>query len=243
MKHLVLVNTASITLLLSTAMSFAGNLTHGIEDAIVQQPVQRSDWYVSGFAGTSNLDNVNTFTRRVIGGGRPVVVIRPVSVSFDSGFTAGVTVGKHIFWNFRLEAELSYSKYDANNMEDGTRGSGPATGDLTANYLLANIWYDIPLKSKISPYVGGGIGVAKVDADVQFGGGLGSGYQNSGTNFSYQFGIGFTYPLSPKLSLDVGYRYKVVPNVDFDDGFFPTLIYHDGELRSSNLQIGLMYDF
>jgi len=246
MKRLCFANIISTVFLLSTASTFAGNLALGVEDAVVQPPVQQNTWYVSAFGGASSLSDVATFTRRLIPGGRPgsppTFVVNPNTVSFDRGYTYGATFGKHVFRNFRLEGELSSAKYDANNMEDGTRASGPATGDLTATYLLANIWYDIPLKSKLAPYIGGGIGAARVAADVLFGGGV-SGYQDGGTAFAYQLGLGFTYPVSKKLNLDVGYRYKAVPTVDFTGSGLSLPIFHDGALHSSNLQIGLMYGF
>lgn len=245
MKHIPLISSVCATLLLSTAISFAGNLTLGLADPAVQQPVQQSKWYVSGFGGISNLNDVSTFTRLIIPGGRPGspprIIDIPYSVAFDSGYTFGATIGRHVFQDFRLEAELSYSKYDANTLDTTTRGAGPASGDLTATYLLANIWYDIPLESKISPYIGGGLGAARVNAKVQFAGT--SGYKDGDTNFAYQLGLGFTYPVGNKLNLDIGYRYKAVPSLDFGDRTSPTVIYKDGTLSSHNLQVGLLYDF
>jgi opacity protein-like surface antigen len=246
MKYRLLAKTLSAAVLLSTASTLAGSPVLGLEEPAIEPPVQQSDWYASAFGGTSGLNDVSTISRTVIPGGRPgsppTIFTRPTTVFFDRGYTYGATFGKHIFQNFRLEGELSYAKYDANNMEDGTRASGPAVGDLTAIYLFANIWYDIPVKGKISPYVGGGIGAAQVDTDVYFGGAL-SGYQNSDTSFAYQLGLGFTYPIGRKLNLDVGSRYKAVPKLDFNDRVNANVSYLDGELSSSNLQIGLLYDF
>lgn len=187
------------------------------------------DWYVSMFAGAGALSDVETDFGSV------------VAVSFKNGFVLGGAVGKRINQNWRVEAELSYASYKADDHTYNGIPSGPVDGDLNAVYLLANAWYDIPTSGNFSPYVGGGIGAARVNGDTFFDGNA-YGYGPGETKLAYQIGAGVTIPLGSNKSLDVGYRYKAVNGIDFDDND-GSGVYEDGDVASHSLQVGLNISF
>ena len=220
-------------LLLSATQTLAGNVAPPIETPVVIAPVEQpSDWYASIFAGPSFLEDVDT---NIAG--------EAVSVGFDTGFILGATVGKRLNQNWRVEAELSFAHYEADDVSGPTSQVifGNADGDLNAIFLMANVWYDIPTSGRLTPYVGGGLGAAHVDADVVFDGGP-QGYQNGDINFAAQIGAGVSIDLSDKMAVDIGYRYKFIPDVDFDNGSgFGT--YTGGDVNSHNVQAGLRFNF
>ena len=98
-----------------------------------------------------------------------------------------------------------------------------------AEFLLVNGWYDFGTGTVITPYVGGGAGVAKVSTlaldDCTCGTKTVFGAETTYTPAA-QLGAGIKVRLADPVSLDLGYRYKVAAGsgVGFtyvDDSFFP----------------------
>ncbi len=188
------------------------------------------DWYVSVFAGGSSLQEVDT---RYVAFG--------YTVEFDNGYVVGASVGRNINESWRIEGELSHAQYDANAFAFLGGANAPASEGLEATYLLANVWYDIPTSSKISPYVGGGIGIARLKGDVLFSNGFGF-LPSDDTAFTYQLGAGINFPVSSRMTIDAGYRFKVTSKTQFTDrGGGPD--YVNSPIESHSLQLGLRMGF
>ena len=97
----------------------------------------------------------------------------PLAESFDggSGILAGLAVGYRL-GNFRAEGEYFYrgTNYDStdNPYPDGTQPGGgyhiiqDAVDDVLSHNFFANLYYDYHSDSKFTPYVGVGIGLARV---------------------------------------------------------------------------------
>jgi len=85
-------------------------------------------------------------------------------------------------------------------------GSFKGGGNVTADSLLLNFFGVVHDKSRWSPYAGGGIGAARIDAS-----GLKVTGQPMSTGsavaFAYQLGGGIDIALTDHLNLDLGYRY------------------------------------
>lgn len=146
----------------------------------------------------------------------------PGGPSFDletklkEGFSLGAVVGRQITPLFRSELEVSYSKF--NNDTLSLLGvTSKVGGEISALYVLGNLWADINLSSKFTPYIGGGLGVAFLKNRIDNGG---IDDSDKDQKFAYQLGGGIKYPLSVRTSLDIGYRYKSVLGADFVFGGF-----------------------
>lgn len=103
------------------------------------------------------------------------------SDDLDTGFGIGASAGYFIDNNIRTEAELSYRR----------------TSDLDLYSLMGNAYVHLPIKGKLSPYIGGGLGVAYSD----------SGAIDSDATLAYQAMAGVDYSISEKGTLFGGYRY------------------------------------
>ena len=98
------------------------------------------------------------------------------SFSGATSFLAGAFAG-YKYRDFRLELEYLYrnSNYDDESPMVGTNGQGleKLSGEVsraverinqaTSNNVFVNVYYDIPLKSRFSPYLGAGAGVSVTD--------------------------------------------------------------------------------
>ncbi|MGE3142639.1 MAG: outer membrane protein, partial [Hyphomonadaceae bacterium] len=126
----------------------------------------------------------------------------PLDYDFDDDWMGAASLGYAFVNGFRLEGELSYR---TNDMSDGA--SPPSTGDVNAWAGLINLIYDFNRQGQLQPYLGVGVGAARVDATFN---GVGS---SDDTVFAYQAMAGLGIVLSPRLTLDIGYRYLAAPDV------------------------------
>src|SRR5215471_11195643 len=116
-----------------------------------------------GLAWTSNI----TYTTYYGGCFPPYYCSYPYyynAVTFDLGWAAGAQIG-YAFGGPRVELEYSYRNNGASTIAT-TAGTQSATGSLTSNNFMVNALYDFDTGSKWVPYVGLGVGVADVSADM-----------------------------------------------------------------------------
>jgi len=218
----------------AAAISVAGAATAA--DLIVDQPVEAvaasesGDWYVSLFAGGVWTNDVDTNFYGT-----------EYSVSFDAGYTLGIAVGTQVFENLRGEVELSFGRVEASSYIREGSPERDAEGALSTTYLLGNLWYDLDMGSVITPYIGGGIGAGYATADTHFNNNS-YGYGPGGIGFAYQLGFGVAVDVADNVALDLGYRYKSILGVDFDDNDGDG-VYENGDVNSHVVQAGLKFSF
>ena len=156
---------------------------------------QEDDWYAAVGAGVTfpsdiDVDNLATGVQS--------------TATSDTGYILTGALGKY-FNNFRLEGEIFYSRYDADeNIVNGVVvGSGGGHLDVTA--YMANAYYDIQTNTKFTPYIGAGIGYVNVAVGDETG--------RSDQGYAYQFKAGIAYQFNPPVDFILGYRF-----FDTEDG-------------------------
>lgn len=157
----------------------------------------------------------------------------PAKFTFDNGYGVFVALG-HTFENgFRSEVELGYRENDADKFEwKGIYADlfedENLSGDFSALSLMANSFYDIKTGSAFTPFVGIGLGFARLDADGE-----------KDTVFAYQGSLGISYALTSSTSLDLQYRYFATQDPEFKvDGEKI-----ESEYSTHNMMLGLRYSF
>jgi opacity protein-like surface antigen len=131
-------------------------------------------------------------------------------LTFDPALQGSAVAG----WDFapgnpvgegRIELEYTHRSNPLNQLKFA-EGSITGSGNVTADSLLANFWGVFHNKSPWAPYLGVGLGAARMEASSLKVAGqpLGSG---SSVVFAYQLGTGVDFTLTDKLSLDLGYRF------------------------------------
>lgn len=126
-------------------------------------------------------------------------------MEFSPGYTFGGFAGYDFGNNFRLEGELSYRE---NEIRAGG-GGGPQA--LTSSLML-NGYYNIPTKTRFSPYVGAGIGVATAQLETFS---LGVAIDADENVFAYQLEAGIDWNFNPLVSFSLGYRYFDAADPEF----------------------------
>jgi opacity protein-like surface antigen len=95
----------------------------------------------------------------------------------------------------------------------GDCGSNQHQADLESWLGLANAYIDLGTYRGITPYIGGGIGIASIDVqgytdvNVPTGGFAFAVADKQTTNFAWALYAGLAYDVTPQLTLDLGYRY------------------------------------
>jgi opacity protein-like surface antigen len=154
--------------------------------------------------------------------------------------------------NTRVDVTLGYrGSYE---LDDGDAFPSDFKADITSWALMANGYYDFSLTWG-KPYVGAGLGIAmnKIDTITNSGGALAPqsfaipGGSSSGLAWALMAGISF--PLSPTMTLDLGWRYIDLGDIESDAGTIVctpacgTDPYSgmSGKLRAHELMIGLRF--
>jgi opacity protein-like surface antigen len=198
--------------------------------------------YVSLFGGAALLTKNphGTYSSLFTSGSVDLLMKNP---GYIIGGAVGVDWGNHI----RTELELSHARWTAdkvffsNNFSSGTAAH---TADASATYLLGNAWLDLNEGSRITPYVGGGLGVGWANVNAYTNSKLG-GYHFNSSGLAFQLGAGFIFNVSDSLAIDVGYRFKDIVGLNYapyTQGAYTETI-TDTSLASHNFQIGLTYKF
>ncbi|WP_185961296.1 OmpA family protein [Telmatospirillum sp. J64-1] len=137
-----------------------------------------------------------------------------LSTDYDLGWgvlgQVGYDFGPLGFGRLRSEGELGWRQNGVDKLE-GTS----ASGDINALSLMANLYYDIPTGTALTPYIGAGLGGVYVDVDGVSTPTLGPANHNS-WKLGYQGIAGLAYALNENLSIKGDYRYFATEDVRFN---------------------------
>jgi OOP family OmpA-OmpF porin len=131
--------------------------------------------------------------------------------TFDTGFAAGGFVG-YDFVGLRLELETAYR---GNN----GRSSFGTSGTYNQLAVMANAYYDFLPGAILTPYVGGGLGMAFVDSSL-------NGCSLCRTEFAYQgiVGIGWNADSRLRINLDGRYHGTTSGDLPFRNNDITTMV-------------------
>ncbi len=166
----------------------------------------------------------------------------------DKGLGGALAIGAKADLPYgSIRAELEYSKKaDSKKSYTEFYGDKYSTKIETQTYMI-NAYYDFDTGTKITPYVMGGIGYAKLKAKDQYWSEeYGKSLLNK-TKFAWQIGAGASYNINNHLSVDAGYRYIDYGNaaasetVDLGGDEFET---EKLDIKSANeIYLGMRYNF
>ncbi len=169
----------------------------------------------------------------------------------NPGYDFGALVG-YDFGGFRLEAEASFREADVDNVEAFVGGlpSSTATalrlgqydaaGDVNALSFMLNGLLDFGDDDGLQGYAGGGVGVARVDAQASINATGPGVVDDSDTGFAWQAIAGVRAPISDRWDAGLKYRFFNAPNVNLVDSIGRDL---ETNFRSHSLLGTLTYNF
>ena len=177
-----------------------------------------------------------------------------------TGTAFGLSAGKYLTDNFRLELEVikrDNYEYEAQWLVLRTLSE---KADIESTSLFINGFYDFQPFSigntLITPYLGGGVGISRNKMGTTIG--LTNGVPSVSTiegntisQFAYKLSVGTFFSITEQLSLDVNYEYVNLGefksgNALYNDGVFIANFqspFNGGDIKSQELMVGLQYKF
>ena len=159
---------------------FSLTLAASVVTALSAQAQTDDGFYVAGFIGAGFPNDIELTGIQTPEAGAPGMPGAPAQIQtdFDSDTTFGAALGYKTPWEFfgvfHPRLEIEYSTIDA-DVSGGSfnAGSQPFSGDTSIDFFLVNNYSDIIWSENqtVIPFVGGGLGVANVDASILYAGG------------------------------------------------------------------------
>jgi len=157
----------------------------------------------------------------------------------ENGWIFGGVLGAQLQQHIRAEIEVSHARLDTETTAAETDVFSilgiPVSSDtftardedhLSETFILANAWFSGSLTPWLSPYIGGGAGVAHVSGEF----GVGSfgdpanpfsaSIDADDWAFAWQIGAGLLFSLSDHLAIDLGYRFKTISSINLNGPVF-----------------------
>ncbi len=215
-------------------------------------------WYIRGDIGMTN-QAVNALDNALYASATD---LRIIDKNFESGMLFGLGVGYK--WNswLRFDVTAEYRGETGFHGMDTYDFGGPAFNNYTAKksewLYLANIYADLGTWSGVTPFVGVGIGFARIgihsfrDAGIDPGTGnatLAFADSDYKWNFAWALHAGLAYEVTKNLTIEFAYRYTYL-----GDGQSGDIIAYDGTnairnpmlfkgIDSHDLKLGVRYLF
>lgn len=182
---------------------------------------QTSGFYLGGAAGLNILRDTDASLGALVN-----------EIEAKNGF-AGALSGGYAYGNgLRTELELGFR----HNSVDKVNNFDADDGEFRSWSAMGNALYDINTGTRFTPYLGAGVGVARITADNVRPVVGGFVLDDSDTRFAYQGIAGVSYGLTDNLSVAVDYRYFATTNPDFGTT-------SDPQYRNHTVMAGLRWKF
>ncbi len=161
--------------------------------------------------------------------------VADVDFEYDTGFQLAGKFGYRLDTNIKLEAEVAYAAADADRVFSFNGQNVTTEQELAVWSVTGGIFFDLWPINVLVPYVGAGLGYAKVAAD------------NTDVNLDLDQNVfttfaeaGIPYYVTPSISIVPSLRFSwYLTKQKQEQGF--TLIGDD--LYNTQLQLGLNYHF
>jgi OmpA-OmpF porin, OOP family len=173
------------------------------------------------------------------------------NLNTDTGYDFGGVVG-YDFGGFRLESEVSYREADVTEFSStaarlprgasatiiSPAGTYSVNGDANALSFMVNGLLDFGDDDGLQGFVGGGVGVARIDVNAIYA--TPAYLDDSDTGFAWQALAGIRAPLSDSWDVGLKYRFFNAPNVDLVNRLGQAV---STRFRSHSILGSLIYNF
>jgi opacity protein-like surface antigen len=254
--------TFALLLLGSTALlpgaSFAADMPDFVEPAAVEVK-QFGGWYLRGDVGITN-QRVDEFTSPIFDTGDFTVTESDFDASAFLGFGFGYRINKQfrvdVTGEYRFESEFNGLDNYADEDLPGGLGINDYDGNKTEWVALVNGYWDLPSYGIMTPFIGAGVGAARVEINdfsdfnpAVPGTALGLSGDTDTWNFAWALYAGLAFEVSPQWTFEVAYRYLNLGDAETEDlvtpdGANPTFNpYSFNDLTSHDVKMAVRYNF
>jgi OOP family OmpA-OmpF porin len=191
-------------------------------------------WYVRGdlgwtFEGEVNLDELEG---PIV---NPLAFPEPPdgNLGFGDGWVGSFGGGYSWASGLRAEGEIAYRDNDIDET-DGIDGGG----DASSFAVMVNGYWDFNKSGVWEPYVGLGVGWARVEVSGDDSGPPPISGSDDGDAFAWQGMIGVAWEVTPQTAVDFSYRYFEAPDLEFS-----AVNDREADYTTQSAMIGVRYTF
>ena len=162
-----------------------------------------------------------------------------VSTKMEEGFVVIGAIGRSYRNNVRAEVEGAYRSNDVDNHSTTGPALDGSEGDTHVASAMVNGYYDLPNSTNLTPYIGGGLGVARVAYDNYATTADGEILDDAKTVPAFQAMVGLNAPITSRLSMNAEYRYFTTAKTKVQSGLVESNTSYD----THNVVLGARYAF
>lgn len=170
-----------------------------------------------------------------------------ISTEFDEGWGFGAAFGTRLGQvgeknRWRLEGEFSLRSNDveAHKLNGGAALAG-STGEMKSSAFMVNALIDFNEAAKFTPYIGAGVGLAKVDASGFGVSAIPTVLDDDSTVFAYQAILGAGWEVSERAELFLEYRYFATDDVSVTTSGSTGMVNTDLSYETNNVLFGARF--
>lgn len=204
------------------ALAFAAALVMG---TTLAAQAENTGVYVAPKVMMTWQNNNSSFDHTITGGAGGGVSESNTQLSMGGALAVG-----YDFWQqhkLPVRAELEFAMRGNNNYSNdysNVYGTPGMSSELKVNYnastLMANFFYDFHNSTSFTPYLTAGLGLAFINTEYEYNvrnagaSVFGMNESENFTNFAWNVGAGVAYSFNENVSVDLGYRYVNLGNVN-----------------------------
>ncbi len=176
--------------------------------------------------------------------GAPASSTLDEKTKYKTGIT-GELGGGYDFGMFRIEQTAGYTSNNL-NVQDAEKGGYAASGRTRSFTVGVSGYLDIPMGRMITPYVGGGIGASRVEANlsrVSDASGTGSSYSGKDWGLQWHADAGVGVRVARKTTVELGGRYTQTSGLKFAGQSDGVATGYQPKLRSLSAMLGIRQNF
>ncbi len=227
--------------MLGSSAAYAGGLPSDAEEKTVSEPVpevaeqmpaaeassESASGFTIGIRGAFSILNSSDVSAPAVNFAGSQYGPLEVTDDVDTGVNVSLALGYAFANGLRIEGEGGYLAHCFMEMDvkaPGTlalldpalSGETKTSGHFSALTLMLNAFYDLKIGGGVVPYLGGGLGMARLSVEKNFGGAPSPGrtlIHDEDYVFAYQVGAGLSYKVdvlgsgAPEVTLSLDYRY------------------------------------
>ena len=166
-----------------------------------------------------------------------------INTEIDSGTGFGITFGR-TFGQIRGEVEYTARMNDVKSHSlNGGEALPGSTGEVKSDAFMVNGYYDIATGGMFIPYIGAGLGMAKVKFDNFGVAPIPDVLNDNKTQFAYQLMAGGDFMVSDKVRLFAEYRYFTTGDVDVTTSSATGSVSNSISYKTNNVLLGARFMF
>ena len=168
----------------------------------------------------------------------------PAKSEMKTGYVLSGLAG-YDFGAFRLEGEIAYRENDIDKVTI-LNSDTDSSGDVSAWAFMVNGYFDFENSTAFTPYIGAGIGYARVEVEgkADYGFLARVTWDDDDSGLAYQLMAGVAWALSDTLALDLSYRYLGCDDIEIaGTSSYGVTLKDDFDYESHNFMIGLKWFF